>query len=85
MWKYRIGDVVTHREYGFDQLKGVIVQQKLDREVEPDMDEGYPWYVIVWFDTHLNQSPPEIVHGQEPESQLELIESFNPVWNKCTK
>ena len=70
MWKYRIGDVVSHREY--PDLKGIIIQQKISYEIGPDIDDGSSCYVIRWF------SRPSylVTNGQENEDQLILIEHY---------
>ena len=74
-WKYRVGDVVHHREHKI--LKGVIVRQKFDWEVEADMDQGEPWYEIMWVVGLDDENYPH--EGQEHEGQLVLIHQYNPL------
>ena len=70
MWKYRIGDVVSHRVY--PDLKGIIIQQKISYEIDPDIDGRRSWYVIRWF----SQPSYLVTTGKENEDQLILIEHY---------
>ena len=67
-WKFRPGDVVRHKDY--EDLIGVIYQCKLGREVDVDMGDNEPWYLITWVRPHHEV-------GQEHESQL--VPVFRPV------
>lgn len=73
MWKFRPGDVVQHKDY--DNLIGVVVRCKLGCEIDPDMDDGDPFYLITWTTTPEDEDPYQA--GQEHECQLEPV--FRPL------
>lgn len=75
MWRFRVGDVVSHREY--NNLNGIIIDQKISSEIEPDYDDDSPWYVIRWFSFPKDEMYDTLVTtGQESEGQLNLVERF---------
>ena len=71
-WKFRPGDIVRHRNV--EDLTGVVVQCKLACEVDPDMGNTEPWYLIIWTSENAYNV------GQEHEGQLVPI--FRPVLPK---
>jgi hypothetical protein len=69
MFKHSVGDKVTHMDYGENELVGVVVRNKLDWEVDEDMNDCEPWCGIAWF------NEGQIQMGNEHQDSLVHINS----------
>ncbi len=83
MWKYRIGDPVTHIEH--PENKGVIYETKTLGEVTGDGGSD-PWYSIMWVVSHTD----EPWTGNESEGSIKILTSslhdckMNPLYERTS-